>query len=52
MIAVILFYRHFVTSTGMMNTIIQIIIGGIIYVLLTLRFKMSVKDFIELRKSL
>ncbi|MDB5115997.1 MAG: polysaccharide biosynthesis protein [Mucilaginibacter sp.] len=52
MIGVILLYRHFVTSTGLVNTIIQIAIGGMVYIGLTLKYKMSLKEILNLRQAL
>jgi len=49
MVAVILIYQHFISNMGIINTIIQIALGGAIYIGLTFRYKIS---FAGLRKLL
>jgi PST family polysaccharide transporter/lipopolysaccharide exporter len=52
MIFTIALYQAFVGDGGIYNLIIQIFIGACIYIGLTLKYKMSVKEIFELRKSL
>lgn len=52
MVLVIMLYQHIIPNVDLFHTIIQIVIGGVIYICLTLKFKLSLREFIELRKSL
>lgn len=52
MVVVIAIYQYFIPSTSLLNVIIQIAIGGLIYIGLTLKFKLSFTEIKELRKSL
>jgi len=45
-------YQHFVGVTGLINIIPQVIIGAAIYIGLTFKFKMSLREVMELKKSL
>jgi lipopolysaccharide exporter len=44
-------YQYLIGNQGIMNLAIQVVIGGLIYVALTLRFKVSFKEVLEIRKS-
>ncbi|WEK21213.1 MAG: MOP flippase family protein [Candidatus Pedobacter colombiensis] len=52
MVVVIAVYQHFIISTNLFHTIIQIAIGGSIYLGLTLKYKLSLSEILELKKSL
>jgi lipopolysaccharide exporter len=52
MVGVIAIYQYYIPNTNLFNTIIQIAIGGLIYIGLTLKFKLSFTEIKELRKSL
>lgn len=52
MVLVIAIYQHFIPSKELLHTIIQISIGGLIYVGLTLKYKLSFSEILNLKKSL
>jgi len=52
MIGVISVYQYFIGNQGLVHLIIQVVIGGLIYVGLTLKYKLSIKEILELRSSL
>ena len=52
MIAVIAIYQHLVGSQGLIHIVAEVIIGGLVYVGLTLKFKISLKEILALRQSL
>lgn len=52
MAVVIVTYKYFVGDTGIINMIIQIALGGLVYAGLTLKFKLSFSELMNLRKSL
>lgn len=52
MVAVISIYREFVGTMGIYHVIAQVAIGGIVYAGLILKFKFSLSNVMELRKSL
>lgn len=52
MAAVILTYKYFIGNEGILNTMIQIALGGIVYAALTLKYKLSWSEIMNLRKSL
>jgi lipopolysaccharide exporter len=52
MAVTILLYKHFIGDTGVVNTIIQIAIGGLVYAALTLKYKLSLSEIMSLKKSL
>jgi PST family polysaccharide transporter/lipopolysaccharide exporter len=45
-------YQYFIGNTGWPHTIAQIILGGIIYIGLTLKYKLPLKEILELKRSL
>lgn len=51
MIAAIALYKYTVGNDGIIHAAAQILIGGGIYLLLTHRFKMSIREIMALRKS-
>ncbi|MDQ1086911.1 MULTISPECIES: MOP flippase family protein [unclassified Siphonobacter] len=51
MVGAISLYKYFVGSEGVIHTVIEIIIGGGIYLLLTFKYKMSLKEILAYRKS-
>lgn len=52
MVVVISAYQYFVGDGGLFHVIVQILLGGIIYMGLTLKFKLSINEVLDLRKSL
>jgi len=52
MIAVISVYREFIGSMGIYHVAAQVMIGGVVYMALILKFKLPLKDILELKKSL
>lgn len=52
MVVVIAAYQHFVGNQGLVHIIAQVAIGGIVYIGLTLKYKLSFKEIMELRQSL
>jgi len=52
MIGVISVYQYFIGNQGLVHLIIQVVIGGLIYVGLTLKYKLSIKEILELKSSL
>jgi lipopolysaccharide exporter len=52
MAAVILFYKYYVGNTGVINTIVQIALGGLVYAGLTLKYKLSFAEIKNLRQAL
>jgi len=52
MILVVFGYQKLVGGFGIINTAVQVIIGGLVYIGLTLKYKISLKEILELRKSL
>lgn len=51
MAVVILIYRHFAGEAGLVNVLIQIALGGLVYIGLTLKFKLSFNEIMALKKS-
>lgn len=52
MIFVVLFYKSTFGHDGLINTFVEVVIGGAIYIALTLKFKYSYSEITEFRKSL
>lgn len=52
MVLAIVTYKSFIGNSGLYNTIIQIAVGGMVYALLTLIFKTSLKEIKALSKAL
>ena len=52
MVITIAVYQSLVGTQGIYNLIAQIIIGACVYVFLTLKYKISIQEILELRKSL
>lgn len=52
MIGAIALYQHFVGNQGIVHVIAQVMIGGTIYIGLTLKYKLSIKEILTLRQSL
>lgn len=52
MVAVIALYQRFIGNDGIVDIIAQVVIGGLIYGGLTLKFKISIKEILSLRQSL
>lgn len=52
MVITIAVYQSFVGTQGIYNLIAQIILGACVYVFLTLKYKISIQEILELRKSL
>lgn len=52
MVAVISVYQHFIGNQGLIHIIAQVAIGGIVYLGLILKFKLSFKEIMSLRQSL
>lgn len=52
MCIVILIYKQFIGNEGLMHTLIQIALGGLVYVILTLKYKLSFVELKNLKKSL
>lgn len=52
MAAVILMYKHFIGDIGLVHTLLQIAIGGMVYGGLTLKYKLSFSEMKNLRQSL
>ena len=52
MVCVIYAYQFFIGNKGLIHTLIQVVIGGSVYVALTLKFKMSFNEIKSLKKSL
>jgi len=52
MVLIIAVYQHFITSTALVHTLIQIGIGGSIYLGLTLKYKLSLTEILALKKTL
>ncbi|SEN57293.1 polysaccharide transporter, PST family/lipopolysaccharide exporter [bacterium A37T11] len=52
MVACVLLYQNLVGINGLINTSAQIIIGGLVYIGLTLKYKISYKELLELKKSM
>ncbi|MFT4031630.1 MAG: MOP flippase family protein [Siphonobacter sp.] len=51
MVGAISIYKYFVGSNGIVNTAIEIVIGGSIYLLLTHKYKISIQEIILYRKE-
>ena len=51
MIGGILLYQNFIGNTGIFHTLVQVVIGRTIYVLLTLKYKISYSEIMNLKKS-
>jgi lipopolysaccharide exporter len=52
MVLVLSAYQYFIGSQGIQNLVIQVAIGGLIYLGLTLKFKMTLQEVLSLKKSL
>ncbi|MBB5436364.1 PST family polysaccharide transporter/lipopolysaccharide exporter [Pedobacter sp. AK017] len=52
MVVVILLYRQFIGNLGLVHTVIQIALGGAVYGVLTLKYKISFSELKSLRSSL
>jgi lipopolysaccharide exporter len=52
MVAIIFTYKYFVGYLGMLNTIVEVAIGGLIYLALTLTYKISLLEIRTFRQSL
>lgn len=52
MVAAVTAYKMLFGHAGLLNTIIEITLGGIIYLLCTLKFKYSLSEIMEIRRSL
>jgi len=52
MAVAILLYKYFIGDTGVVNTVVQIALGGAVYAALTLKFKLSFDEIKNLRQSL
>ncbi|TKC59267.1 MOP flippase family protein [Pedobacter hiemivivus] len=52
MVFVIYIYKSLIGYEGIYHTVTQVLIGGVIYISLTLKYKYSLKDILEVRKSL
>ncbi|MGA0558522.1 MOP flippase family protein [Larkinella sp. VNQ87] len=52
MVAVIFAYKELIGYVGVVNTGIQIVLGGVIYLALTLKFKVSLPEIRTFRQSL
>ena len=52
MAVVIVAYKYFIGDTGIVNMIIQMALGGLVYAGLTLKYKLSFSELMNLRKSL
>lgn len=52
MVFVVFGYKSIFGYAGLFNTIMQVVIGGVIYLGLTLKFKYSLSDIMEVKKSL
>lgn len=52
MVAAIAIYQHFVGNQGLVHVVAQVLIGGMVYIGLTLKYKLSLPEIVELRKSL
>lgn len=52
MVLVIAIYQYFVGSFGILHILVQVAIGGVIYLGLILKYKISFKEIMDLRKSL
>lgn len=50
MILGIFLYKHFVGYVGLINAAIEIVLGGIIYLMLTLVFKFSIAEIKQIKK--
>lgn len=52
MVLTITIYQHLFNNNGIYHLIAQVILGGTIYILLTLKYKMSLGEIMALKKSL
>ncbi|WP_219224824.1 MOP flippase family protein [Pedobacter antarcticus] len=52
MVLVLLGYQHFVGDKGLIHIIIQVCLGGLVYIGLILKYKLSIREIMDLRKSL
>lgn len=52
MVLIIAAYRHYIGAGGIYHLLIQVFIGGCVYALLTIKYKLSIKEILDLRKSL
>jgi lipopolysaccharide exporter len=52
MVSTIALYQMFIGREGITNLLIQIVIGGCVYILLTLKYKISIREILDLRKTL
>jgi lipopolysaccharide exporter len=50
MAGVILTYKYFIGDTGLIHITMQITLGGIVYMALTFKYKLSYKEMLSLRK--
>lgn len=52
MVGVIALYQRFIGNIGLVHTLVQVAIGGMVYTALTLKYKISFGELMGLRKSL
>ncbi|TSJ40752.1 MOP flippase family protein [Mucilaginibacter corticis] len=52
MVVALLIYQYFLGTIGLVNIIAQVVIGAAVYVGLTLKFKMSLREVMDIKKSL
>ena len=52
MVAIIAVYQHYVGNEGIIHIIAQVAIGGAIYLGLTIKYKLSIKEILALKQSL
>lgn len=52
MVITIAIYQHFVGNQGLIHVIAQVSIGGIVYMALILKYKLSLTEMLNLRQSL
>ncbi|ACU04176.1 MOP flippase family protein [Pedobacter heparinus] len=52
MVGLIFLYQRFIGNTGLIHLIAQVIIGGAVYIGLTLKYKLSLSEMLALKKSL
>lgn len=52
MVGAIALYKYYVTDISVAHTVVQVLLGGLIYISLTLRFKIPLSELKALRKAL
>ncbi len=52
MISIVAFYQYFIGSGNLIHTVVQIGLGGLVYMALVLKYTISLREILNLKKSL